>query len=246
MRSALRRIGAQGWFEFTAIARNGEQVLLNLIMPLIAIIVLAKTGLIDTADNQWGQLDTALTAGLGLAAMSSAFTSIAIATGFDRRAGFLRYLGTTPLARSGLIAGKALAVLILIGFQTVIMVGTALALGWDLNLRGLLIALVPLVVSSAAFTSWALLLAGTLRAEAVLALANIIWLLLVLTAGSVLVSSHLPAAVSEIANYLPSGALITALGTAVAYSTIATGPLAIVGGWLIVGLYAANRWFKWD
>src|SRR5690625_3744061 len=88
-------------------------------MPLLAVIVLAKTSLISVEDTGGDRLTTALGAGLSLAVMSSAFTSVAIATGFDRRAGFLRYLGTTPLRRVGLLAGKALAVVLLVIIQVV-------------------------------------------------------------------------------------------------------------------------------
>src|SRR5690625_871081 len=170
MSETARRIAAQGWFEVTAILSNGEQILLNVIMPLMAVIILAKTNLIATQDNGLEKLDLALVAGISLAVMSSAFTSVAIATGFDRRAGFLRYLGTTPLRRGGLLAGKALAVVLLVIIQVVMLVVTALLVGWKFDLLGLAVALVPLLLATCTFAAWALLLAGTLRAEAVLAL----------------------------------------------------------------------------
>lgn len=245
MSSTARRVVAQGWFEFTAILRNGEQILLNLIIPLLAVIILAKTNLVATQAGGLEKVELALVAGVSLAVMSSAFTSVAIATGFDRRAGFLRYLGTTPLRRGGLVAGKVLAVGLLVVIQFAIMIIAALILGWHFDTAALTLSIIPLVLATGAFTAWALLLAGTLRAEAVLALANLIWLALVMTAGSVLVSSHLPAAVSAVAGYLPSGAVVKAIETAFAQHALDIGPLLVLTAWLIVGVGATRRWFKW-
>src|SRR5690625_5466651 len=173
MTTPLQRVAAQGWFEFTGILRNGEQVLLNVIMPVLAVVILAKTNLIATT-SELDQVSVALVAGLSLAVMSSAFTSVAIATGFDRRAGFLRYLGTTPLRRWGLLAGKALAVVMLVIIQIALLIVTALLIGWSPDFAGLGIGLFPILIAPCTFAAWALLLAGTLRADAVPALATLI------------------------------------------------------------------------
>jgi len=242
----LRRIAAQAGFEFTAILRNGEQVLLNVIMPLLAVIVLAKTSLISVEDAGGDRLTTALGAGLSLAVMSSAFTSVAIATGFDRRAGFLRYLGTTPLRRVGLLAGKALAVVLLVSIQILILAGCALVLGWQVDIFGLVLALAPVFLATCAFAAWALLLAGTLRAEAVLALANLIWLFLVMTAGSMLVSSAIPQIIPDIATFLPSGALVSGVIAALGSHSFDVGAHVTLAAWLVIGAGATMRWFKWD
>src|SRR5699024_983262 len=139
--TTFRRISAQAWFEFTAILRNGEQILLNVIMPVLALIVLAKTDLVAAENDSLDKASLALVAALSLAVMSSAFTSVAIATGFDRRAGFLRYLGTTPLRRWGLLAGKVVAVGLLVAIQFVMMIGIALILGRRCDSTGLLITI---------------------------------------------------------------------------------------------------------
>ncbi|HLR55135.1 MAG TPA: ABC transporter permease [Actinomycetales bacterium] len=244
--TTFRRISAQAWFEFTAILRNGEQILLNVIMPVLALIVLAKTDLVAAENDSLDKASLALVAALSLAVMSSAFTSVAIATGFDRRAGFLRYLGTTPLRRWGLLAGKALAVVMLVIIQIALLIVTALLIGWSPDFAGLGIGLFPILIATCTFAAWALLLAGTLRAEAVLALANLIWLFLVMTAFAILVSRQMPAAISEIASFFPSGALVAALGEGVGNHTIAIGPHLVLAGWLIAGAGATTRWFKWD
>ena len=68
---------------------------------------------------------------LALAIMSTAFTSLAIATGFERRYGVIKRLGSSPLPRSGLLAGKVGGLLVVEALQVVVISLVALALGWD-------------------------------------------------------------------------------------------------------------------
>src|SRR5699024_2714571 len=106
------RVLSHAGFEVRNLLRNGEQLLLTLILPAIALVVLARTDLIrlDTAGAD--PIQVATPGVLALAIMSSAFTSNAIATGFDRRAGALRLLATTHLGRSGLLGGKVRGVVV--------------------------------------------------------------------------------------------------------------------------------------
>ena len=57
---------------------------------------------------------------LALAIWSSGFTSVAIATGFERRYGVLERLAATPLGRGGLLLGKACAIVTVILGQLVV------------------------------------------------------------------------------------------------------------------------------
>ena len=68
---------------------------------------------------------------LALAVMSTAFTSLAIATGFERRYGVLKRLGASPLPRSGLLLGKVGALLLVEVAQVVVIgaVGAGARLG---------------------------------------------------------------------------------------------------------------------
>lgn len=81
----------------------------------------------------------------------------------------------SPLGRSGLLAGKVLSALAVLAVQVLALGALALALGWR-PVLGLLPALITLVLGAGAFVALALLLAGT-GAEAVLALANLVWVL---------------------------------------------------------------------
>ena len=71
---------------------------------------------------------------LALAVMSTAFTSLAIATGFERRYGVIKRLGSSPLPRSGLLLGKVGALLLVEALQIVVITGVARGLGWEPNL----------------------------------------------------------------------------------------------------------------
>jgi ABC-2 type transport system permease protein len=94
--------------------------------------------------------------------------------------------------------------------------------------------------------SLALLLAGTLRAEAVLAVANLVWVLL-LAGGAVIVpADEMPAGLSHLAAALPSGALGEALREALGSGRLALGPLLVLLAWAVLGSAAAARWFRWD
>lgn len=236
-----RRIAAHAAFEVRTVLRNGEQLLLTLILPALVLVVLTRTDLIALEGAGLARIDVAAPGVLALAVMSSAFTSVAISTGFDRRAGALRMLATTPLGRGGLLGGKILGVLAVQAVQLVALGAVALALGWRPAPGGVPIALAAVLLGTAAFTGLALLLAGTLRAEAVLAGANLLWLLLVIGGGIVLPTPSL-------ARFLPSGALGEAMRSALGHGG-ASGPalvsLAVLAGWALLFGAAAARFFRW-
>lgn len=99
--------------------------------------------------------------------------------------------------------------------------------------------------------SLGLLLAGTLRAEAVLALANGLFLALLMIGGVVLPVDHLPGFLQPIATVLPSSALADLLrigldsGTSAAASN-ATAALGVLAAWALAAAGLAARLFRWD
>jgi ABC-2 type transport system permease protein len=239
---AARRVLAQVRFDTTAMLRNGEQLLLTLVLPLLLLVGLSRTSAVDLGDGR--QIDLATPGVLALAVMSTAFTGQAIATGFDRRAGLLRLLGVTPLGRSGLLAGRVGAVLVVEALQVVMLGGTALLLGWEPVAAGLVPAAVALLLGTAAFVALGLLLAGTLRAEAVLAAANLAWVLL-LAGGGVVVPPERLGMLEPVARLLPSGALGEAMRDALVHGTWAWAELGVLAAWTAVASWAVARWFRW-
>ena len=140
----LRRILLQGQYETITMLRNGEQLILAIVLPLLAMVGLTVTPLLDGLGSS--RINVAVPGILALCAMSTAFTGQGIATGFDRRYGVLRFLSTTPLGRTGLIAGKILAVLAVLFLQVLVVTAVALMLGWQPNPAGWLPGMAILVL----------------------------------------------------------------------------------------------------
>lgn len=239
---AAARVAAQARAEVLAVLRNGEQLLLTLVLPVLLLVVVGRTTLLDLGPDR---LDVVVPGVMAVAVMSTSLTSQAIATAFDRRAGVLRLLATTPLGRGGLLAGKVVAVATVELGQLVVLGGVGAALGWR-PVGGVAWALAALVLGTAAFGALGLLLAGTLRAEAVLATANLLWVLL-LVGGAVLVPAELtPGPLADLAPLLPSGALGGALRAALTGGPAPVAALVVLAVWAAALSWATARTFRWS
>src|SRR5258708_5144273 len=196
-------VGAQAALETRQLLRNGEQLTLTLVIPLLLLIAFSLEPLIEFGGG-YTRIDFLTPGVIALAVMSTAFTSQAIATGFERRYGVLKRLGPTPpsrpgpiapqLSRPGLIAAKTVTVIVVELLQAAIILLIALAIGWSPNASAAAVVTVPLLVllGTAAFSGFALLLAGTLRAEATLAAANLIYVLLLGIGGGLFPLTQFP------------------------------------------------------
>lgn len=243
--SATRRTAAQARWETTLLMRNGEQLLLTIIIPIAILLVLAETDIVATYTGP-DRLPSALATVLTVSVVSGAFTSLAIATAFERRSGALRFLGTTPLTRTELLLGKLLATAAVTGLSAVVVTALALVLGWRPTVGSAWVIL-ELFAGAAAFASWGIALAGLLRAEAVLAVANGIFLVLLMFGGIIVPPSALPSVVGTIATWLPSGALSEMLtDTLVSGSAPSWAGLLTLAVWFVVGAVVASRTFRWS
>jgi ABC-2 type transport system permease protein len=237
---AARRVTRHALTEVRLLVRNGEQLLLALVIPL------AILGAGRVLGGRFGSLATLAPSVLGLAVWSSAFTSVAIATGFERRYGVLERLAASPLGKSGLLAGKALAVVLVVLGQLVVLTAAAVALGWRpaFSAASLAGALLLTVLSAAAFVCLALLLAGRLRAEATLGLANLVYVVLLVGGALVVPLSSYPAAARPLLELLPTAALGEGLRAAAA-GRLLGWPLLVATVWLALGGAAARKGFRW-
>lgn len=236
------RILAQAKFDTANLLRNGEQLLVSLILPAMALVAAVLMG---SPEIDGRRIDVIAPGVLALAILSTAFTGQAIGTGFDRRYGVLRLLGVTPLGRGGLLTGRILAVLVIELVQVVVLGSIALAMGWRPDLAGTLPALLFWVVGTACFVSLAMLFAGTLRAEATLALANLAWVLM-LALGTVLPTDTYPAPWNTIVSLTPSGALGDGLRAAFGSGTFDWVSLLVLLGWSVIFAGLARRLFRWS
>lgn len=239
-----RRVLRQARFEAAGLLRHGEQLLVSIVLPALALVTLALTDVPSLGPGR--RIDLATAGVLALAVVSTAFTGQAILLAFERRHGVLRLLGTTPLGRGGLLAGKALSVLVVLAVQVVVLGGLGLALGWRPDPVGVLPALVVGVLGVAAFASLAALLGGTLRAEGVLALANLGWVLLLGVGGVVLPTSQLPDAVAGVVTWLPSAALGDGLRVALVDGAVPAREALVLVGWSVALGGLAARYLRWS
>ncbi|MEV0595222.1 ABC transporter permease [Nonomuraea cavernae] len=238
-----RMVLAQAGAEVRATLRNGEQLLLTMIIPVLLLVGFSLAPLVDIGG---GSRVGFLTPGvLALAIMSTAFTGQAIATGFERRYGVLKRLGATPLSRQGLMLAKTLAVLAVELVQVAVIVTVALALGW--RPQGSFAAAALLVVlGTAAFSGLGLLMAGTLRAEATLAAANLVYLVLLGVGGVVFPLSKFPSGMRSVLELLPISALTSGLRTVLGAGALPLGAIAVLAAWAVVSLGLASRFFRWE
>jgi ABC-2 type transport system permease protein len=225
--------------------RHGEQVLLTLLIPLALLIGLSSLDILPATQlGSASKVDWITPRILALAVMSSAFTGQAIALGFDRRYGVLKRLSATALPRWLLVAGRVAAALVVVALQSVVLGVVAAFLGWSPSVSGLASAVLLLVLGTLAFGALGVLLGGALRAEAVLALANIVWFVLLLAGGILLAPSALPPGLAHVVELLPSGALAEGMRAALVDGAFAPGPMAVLAVWAVLAGALASRTTK--
>src|SRR6478735_1689371 len=227
-----RMLRAQFALELKLLLRNGEQLLLTMFIPITLLV-----GLTQLPFGSFGQ------AIMALAVISTAFTGQAIAVAFDRRYGALKRLGATALPVWGIIAGKSLAVVTVVFLQSILLGAIGFALGWRPNIAGLLLGAVIIALGTAGFAALGLLLGGTLRAEIVLAVANLLWFVFAGLGALTLEGGMVPHGVQWVARLTPSGALTEALTRAMTLSVDWFG-IAVLAVWGGIAALCALRWFR--
>jgi len=235
-----RMLAAQYGLELRLLLRNGEQLLLTMFIPITLLIGLTVLPLGAFGEQRVAVFVPTV---MALAVISTAFTGQAIAVAFDRRYGALKRLGATALPVWCIIAGKALAVVSVVFLQAILLGGIGLALGWRPNPAGLLLGAAVIALGTATFVAMGLLLGGTLRAEIVLAVANLLWFIFAGFGALTLETDTIPRALAWVARLTPSGALTEALTRATEVSVDWFG-IAVLAAWGTVAALAALRWFR--
>ncbi|MFD3589005.1 ABC transporter permease [Streptomyces sp. NPDC058683] len=239
-----RMIAAQAALETRMLLRNGEQLLLTVVIPTLLLVLFSSVDIVDTGSGK--AVDFLAPGILALAVMSTAFTGQAIATGFERRYGVLKRLASSPLPRWGLMAAKTASVLVTEILQVILLTVIALALGWSPHGNPLAVLLL-LVLGTAAFSGLGLLMAGTLKAEATLAAANLVFLLLLVGGGVIVPLDRFGATGQDILGLLPISALSDGLRAVLQHGAgMPWSDLGILAVWAVAGLGAAGRFFRWE
>lgn len=229
--------------ELTVIIRNGEQLLLLVVIPVGLLIFFSQTDFLPTGNEN--KMDFLLPGILSLAVISTAMVSLGIATGFERSYGVLRRLGTTPLGTRRLVAAKISAICIIEIAQLVILTVVGLLLGWNPSQINLLQVLVFLILGTSCFAGIGLTLAGRLRAELNLAAQNGLYLVFLLLGGIFVASDELPATLSNVSAFSPSS-LFSGLLRDSFNNTVTLADAVALSCWAIATCTIAVVSFRWS
>jgi ABC-2 type transport system permease protein len=245
--SSLAATIAQTAMELRLTARRGENVLVTIVIPVVVLLFFASVAVLPTGSGR--PVDFLLPGSLALAVVATGLVNLGIATAYERHYGVLKRLGGSPLTRGSLLVAKMAAVLVVEVAQAVLLIAiAAAAVGWRPGPGASpALFLMALLLGTLAFASLGLLLAGSLRAEATLALANALFLAFLLLGGIVLPVAELPGPLAAMAVLLPAAALAdlfrTALGSGDADPVRA---VVILAAWGIGAVVLAARSFRWE
>jgi ABC-2 type transport system permease protein len=235
---------AQARTELLLTLRRGESVIVTFVVPLGVLLFFSRVDAIDTDLDE--PVDFLVPGVLALAVMATAMVSLGIATGFERRYGVLKRLGGTPLGRGRLVAAKTASVLVVELLQAVAILALGATLGFELTGR-VVEAIALVLLGTIAFAGLGLLMAGTLRAEANLALANALFLVLLFLGDMAYPLDRLPAALEGLGEALPAAALASSLRSVlVAGQPFAADAFAVLVAWAIAAPLLAVRFFQWE
>ena len=237
-------VRAQTRVEAILTLRRGESLLVTLVIPLGVLVFFTKVDAVNTTLED--PVDFLVPGVLALAVMATAMVSLGIATGYERHYGVLKRLGSTPLSRAGLLTAKTLNVLVIEVVQAIAIIATGIALGWSTSGR-VVLAMGLLLIGTVAFAGIGMLMAGTLRAEANLALANGLFLVLLFLGGMAYPLDRLPDALEVFAKALPAAALSETVRAALnSQLSFPFEELVVLIVWAIGAPLLAARFFTWE
>jgi ABC-2 type transport system permease protein len=233
--------------ELRLAARRGESLLVTFVIPAGVLLVFSTFDTTGGTDG-YQSVDRILPGAMALAVIAASLVSLAIATGFERSYGVLKRLGGSPAGTSALVASKTVAVIVVEAIEITLLLAIAAGvLGWSPGPdASAALVVVGLLLGTVAFAGLGLLIAGTLRAEATLALVNLLFLVSLVLGGIVIPLDRLPPAVASIAHDLPPAALTQVLTVGLGGAGDATESLGILAGWAVVLAALAARKFRWD
>ncbi len=240
--TARSRIIAVVRTDLQVAARDGEQLLLTLGLPILLLIFFSKVDIVPTGDGE--PVDFLAPGIISLALLSVAFVRLAIGLGFDRGFGAIKRLAITPLRVNEFLAAKLATSVVLFGVQLVLLVAIALAIGW----RPQISITIPLVVmlGLVAFSGLAFIVASIVEGLTSLALANALYIILLLLSGLVFELERMPGWLQAVVKLLPSTALAELLRSGFSGTSGAGWAWACLITWALGTPVLASRLFRWE
>lgn len=242
---ALRATLAVTAMELRLLVRRGENLLVTIVIPAAVLQFFASVNVLRTPGPP---VDFLLPGSIALAVIATSLVNLGIATAYERRYGVLKRLGGSPLPRWGLIGAKIMTVIVVETVQVALLLAIAwFVLGWrpaPTISPGL--ALVALLFGTIAFAGLGLAMAGRLRTEATLALANGLFLVFLLLGGVVIPISDLPVELAALAAFVPAAPLTELLRIAFGAGGDPAPPLALLAAWAGLSSILAAITFRWD
>lgn len=237
---------AQTRTELMLSLRNGEQLLVSIAIPLLLLVFFSSVDVLPLPDGVDTGVQFLAPGILALAVMSSAMVSLGIGTGFERQYKVLKRLGTTPLGRPRWVGAKIAMVLCLLVIQITVLIAASFVLGWSPGGTPVLAPL-AILLGASAFGGIGLLMAGTLRGTLTLALANGLYLVLLLLGGMIIPFDQMPGPIGALGRVLPSGALSQVMQSCLRDGAPAAGSAWIIlAVWAVLAPAAAARFFRWE
>lgn len=248
--SPVQAIAAMTAMELRLVLRRPENLFATIVIPTVVLVLFSSVAILPTGAPR--AVDFLLPGAITLGIIATSLVSLSITTAYDRSYGVLKRLGGSPLSRTELIVARLLTVLVVEAVQIGLLVSSAtLLLGWTAGPGGSpVVVIAAILVGTAAFAGLGLLIAGTLRAETVLALANVLFLAFLVVGGVLVPIDRLPGSLAAIAAVLPAAALSdvlrTGLGSAATSGADIAGPMYQLLVWAIAATTLAIRAFRWE
>ena len=248
--SPARALAAMTAMELRLVLRRGENLFATIVIPTLVLVLFSSISILPTGTGR--PVDFLLPGAIALGIVATSLVSLGITTAYDRSYGVLKRLGGSPLSRAELVAARLLTVLVVEAVQIALLVATAvIVLGWSAGGGGSpVLFVVAVLLGTEAFAGLGLLLAGTLRAETVLALANVLFLGFLVVGGIVVPIDRLPAPLAAIAAALPAAPLSELLRSALGSATVGAADLAsavvLLAAWAVAALGLAAARFRWE
>lgn len=250
--SPVRAVAAMTAMEVRLVLRRGENLFATIVIPTLVLVLFSSISILPTGAGR--AVDFLLPGAIALGIVATSLVSLGITTAYDRSYGVLKRLGGSPLSRAELIVARLLTVLVVEAVQIGLLIATAtVVLGWSAGTSGtgsFLLFAAAVLLGTVAFAGLGLLLAGALRAETVLALANVLFLGFLVVGGIIVPIDRLPGPLAAIAGALPAAPLSellrASLGSATAVGADLANPVALLAVWAVAAAGLAAATFRWE